>query len=186
MLKKQPLPTPNINSLLKKSNLKATSSASIKRKIFKPRVDSKNSKNFMKELDQLEIPIQRIFPRLKIRLPKSREDIKLLTIRSTSWKNKLKLRKWLLQKNTLSIRRRIKLFLNIVENSRKRKRKWMPRDKLLKTFRMKFLSFIQVSDNFRVNDSIKRMNMNLFWQKEISLELSWSEETMSLLFSMKR
>ena len=135
---------------------------------------------------QPETHIPKIYQKLRIKLQKSREDTKLSTIRSISWKNRSRLRRWLWLKNILNIRRRIKLCWNIVVNLRRKRRKWILRDKWSKIFPTKFQNCTQVSGLFRLRGSTKKMSMSWFWRKEIFLEPNSSEETMSQLFSMKR
>ena len=135
---------------------------------------------------QPETHIPKIYQKLKIKLQKLREGTKLSTIRSISWKNRSRLRRWLWLKNILNIRRRIKLCWNIVVNLRRKRRKWILKDRSSKIFQTKFLNCTQVSGLWRLRGSTKKMSMNWFWPKEIFLEHNSSEETMSQLFSMKR
>ena len=114
----------------------------------------------MSQFDQPETVIQKNFHRLKIRSQKSNEDIKLSTIKSISSRKKSKRRKLHLPKNTFNTRKKTKLYLSTVASWKKRKKRWTQRDKLSKTFPMRYLNFIQALSSSRLSDSIRKISMS--------------------------
>lgn len=140
----------------------------------------------MSRFDQPETVIQKNFHKLKIKSQKSNEDTKLSTIKSISSKRKSKPRKLHLPRNTFSIRKKTRLYLSTVASWKKRKKRWTQRDKLSKTFPMRYLNFIQALNSLRLSDSIRKISMSWFLQKEISWALNLLEEMTSLLCYMKR
>lgn len=82
-----------------------------------------SSNNSMKQLDPIEIYILSNWPKPRMRLPKLKEDTRLLITKLPNWKKKLTLKKMHYLGNMQNIKKRIKPFKNTLENWKERKQK---------------------------------------------------------------